>query len=97
MRPQIFLPKGEQPKLPPVLTKQQVQPKSAQPKTVQPKTVDDFMDKVVDVKDVAGKVVFTGTPRQWQKWASQREREARLAVGLPAMPKEPVSQSRSYR
>ena len=77
MRPQITLPKGAKSQLPSVLTR----PPMTRP--VQPKTFDDFMDRVIDVKDLSGKVIFTGSPRQWQKWASQREAETRRSFGLP--------------
>jgi len=89
MRPRVLLPKGGKVKMPSVLTES--------PRQVQPKKVDDFMDRVVDIKDMSGKVIFTGTPRQWQPWAQQQEIERRLAVGLPARPKEPVPRSRSRR
>jgi len=76
MRPQIIMPKGVKSALPSILQN------PPQQRAVQPKTVDNFMDKVVDVKNLAGQVIFTGTPRQWQRWAHQKETETRASFGL---------------
>src|SRR5688572_17912661 len=49
-----------------------------------PKAPDDFLDQVVDVKNLKGVVVFTGTRREWCRWARAREDAEREAVGLTA-------------
>jgi hypothetical protein len=84
MRPRIAIPKGGKSPLPSVLTQRVVEPKTAAPtRPVAPKAADPLLDKVVDVKDMSGKVLFRGTPRQWRVIARQREEEARAAAGLP--------------
>jgi len=88
MRPRILLAKGEKPAIPPIRT--ELSP--ARASRVTPKPVDDFMDKVMDVKDLTGRVIFTGTPRQWQRWASQREEDERARCGM--LPKKKASHSR---
>lgn len=94
MRPRIMLSKGEKPVVPPMNPSLSPSRGSraapplpvTQPRAT-PKTTDGFMDKVVDVKNPAGQIIFTGTPRQWQARAHKREVAERLSYGLPATPR----------
>jgi hypothetical protein len=59
------------------------------PAKVDPKPVNPILDTVRDVTDTQGNVIFTGTLRQWQKWAREREDRVRASYGLP--PKEALT------
>jgi len=52
------------------------------PIRVDPRPVDPFLDTVTDITDLQGNVIFTGTRRQWQKWAREKEDKIRLSYGL---------------